>query len=233
MIRAAAVVVPANDEAAAIERCVGAAAASLAACGLDEQRRHLVVVADACTDATAELSRRAGALVVETSYRSVGAARAVGMRAALECTCGERPRSVWLATTDADSTVPRHWLAEHLRYADAGWDAVAGTVTVDDWSMRPPGLATAFAEAYSFSDREHPHVHGANLGVRASAYVDSGGFGALPHAEDHALVTALHLRGHSIRRPADLPVATSAREDARAPGGFADRLTALARARSE
>ncbi|GAA4954844.1 glycosyltransferase family 2 protein [Streptomonospora halophila] len=220
MIRAAAVVVPAHEEAATIGRCVRAAAASLAACGLSAQRCHLVVVADACTDATAELSR-------------VGAARAVGMRAALECTCGERPRSVWLATTDADSTVPRHWLAEHLRYADAGWDAVAGTVTVDDWSMRPPGLATAFAEAYSFSDREHPHVHGANLGVRASAYVDSGGFGALPHAEDHALVTALHLRGHSIRRPADLPVATSAREDARAPGGFADRLTALARARSE
>ncbi|MDT0301882.1 glycosyltransferase [Streptomonospora wellingtoniae] len=233
MIRAAAVVVPANDEAATIERCVRSAAASLAVCGLAAGRCRLVVVADACTDATAELARRAGALVVEASYRSAGAARAAGMRAALEHPCGQRPRSVWLATTDADSTVPRRWLAEHLRYADAGWDAVAGTVTVEDWSHRPPDLAAAFAEAYSWRGREHPHVHGANLGVRASAYIDSGGFGALSRAEDHALVTALHARGHSIRRPADLPVATSAREDARAPGGFGDRLTALARSRPE
>ncbi|KIH99844.1 hypothetical protein LP52_04890 [Streptomonospora alba] len=227
MIRAAAVVVPANDEAPSIERCVRGAAASLAACGVLPPHRHLIVVADACSDATASIARRAGALVVETSHRSAGAARAAGMRLALERTRTHPAHAVWLATTDADSTVPLRWLAEQLRYADAGWDAVAGTVTVDDWSDRTPGLAAAFAEAYRFRGREHPHVHGANLGVRASAYLDSGGFCSLPCAEDHALVDALHLRGHRIRRPVDLPVATSARADPRTPGGFGDRLTAL------
>ena len=37
---------------------------------------------------------------------------------------------------------------------------------------------------------QHPHVHGANLGFRASAYLRAGGFPALPTAEDHALVAA-------------------------------------------
>ncbi|QBI56596.1 glycosyltransferase [Streptomonospora litoralis] len=227
MIRAAAVVIPANDEAATIEACVHAAAASSAACGIPAARRHLIVVADACADATAALARRAGALVVETGHRSAGAARAAGMRLALHRTRAHPAHKVWLATTDADSTVPLRWLAEQLRYAEAGWDAVAGTITVQDWSQRPPGLAAAFTDTYRFADGEHPHVHGANLGVRASAYLDSGGFCALARAEDHALVTALRTRGHRIRRPADLPVATSARPDPRAPGGFGDRLTAL------
>jgi RNA polymerase sigma-70 factor (ECF subfamily) len=33
-------------------------------------------------------------------------------------------------------------------------------------------------------------VHGANLGIRASAYLAAGGFPPLPTAEDHALLAA-------------------------------------------
>ncbi|GAB3460268.1 glycosyltransferase family 2 protein [Streptomonospora sediminis] len=227
MIRAAAVVVPANDEAGTIGACLHSAAASLAVCGLPAAERHLIVVADACADATAAIARRAGALVVETGHRNTGAARAAGMRLALERTRGHPAGRVWLATTDADSIVPLRWVSEQLDYAEAGWDAVVGTITVEDWSGRPPEVAAAFADAYRFRGKEHPHVHGANLGLRASAYLDSGGFRGLSCAEDHALVTTLQDRGHLIRRPADLPVATSARSDSRAPGGFGDRLSTL------
>ncbi|GLU48579.1 glycosyltransferase [Nocardiopsis ansamitocini] len=228
MIQTVAVVVPANDEAPRIERCLRAIADALAASPLAPDRCHLVVVADDCRDATAALARARGAHVLEVAHRSVGAARATGMRYALGRSGAHPAHEIWLATTDADSVVPRRWLTAQLGYAAAGWDAVVGTVAVADWSRRPPGLAEAFARQYDAHREEHPHVHGANLGVRASAYLDVGGFAPLARAEDHALVAGLGARGHRIRRPVDLPVRTSARSAPRAPGGFGDRLTDIA-----
>ena len=57
------------------------------------------------------------------------------------------PADVWLATTDADTLVPAAGCASSSRYADQGWDAVAGTVRVTDWSgtRRVPPL---FRERY-------------------------------------------------------------------------------------
>ncbi|PSK87489.1 glycosyl transferase family 2 [Murinocardiopsis flavida] len=228
MIRAAAVVIPAHNEAELLPSCLGAVAASLAACRIAPDRRRIVVVADACGDATAAIARAMGAHVVEVGHRSVGPARAEGMRRALALLGGCPAAEAWLATTDADSIVPLRWLPEQVRWADAGWDAVAGTVTVADWSQRPPGLAAVFARHYRSGPGEHPHVHGANLGVRASAYLASGGFRSLACSEDHSLVAALHAGGHRIRRPSDLSVRTSARPDSRARGGFGDLLTRLA-----
>ncbi|MBB4932768.1 glycosyltransferase involved in cell wall biosynthesis [Lipingzhangella halophila] len=227
MIRAAAVAVPAHDEASVIVPCLRAVTASLASCRLAPERQHLVVVADACNDATAAIARGMGAHVVEIAHRSVGVARSEGMRYALGITGVRSAEEIWLATTDADSLVPLQWLPEQLRYADAGWDAVAGTVVVQDWSQRPPGLAEAFAQRYRAGRFEHPHIHGANLGIRASAYLASGGFRGLACSEDSTLVAALRARGHSIRRPSDLSVLTSARPDARVCGGFGDTLTCM------
>ena len=44
------------------------------------------------------------------------------------------------------------------------------------------------------------HVHGANLGFRASAYLTAGGFPDMPTAEDHALVAALTATGSRVLR---------------------------------
>jgi hypothetical protein len=103
------------------------------------------------------------------------------------------PASVWLATTDADTLVPASWLRQQAYYAGHGWDAVVGTIRVADWSGYPPEAASLFRQRYERgpepavgpgqpdgsdpgAGRRHPHVHGANLGFRASAYLRAGGF---------------------------------------------------------
>ncbi|MGW5877059.1 hypothetical protein ACWFMI_10995 [Nocardiopsis terrae] len=59
-------------------------------------------------------------------------------------------------------------------------------------------------------------MHGANLGVRASAHLACGGFPEPASAEDHALVAASAAGGYRVSRPRDLRVATSARRASRA-----------------
>ena len=108
---------------------------------------HLVVVADACRDRTAQVARRGGASVVTIGASSVGAARAAGAREVLRRTRHLDPADVWLATTDADTLVPACWLRQQAAYASQGWDAVAGTIRVADWSGYPPGRARCSAGA--------------------------------------------------------------------------------------
>lgn len=126
--------------------------------------------------------------MVTISARNVGAARAVGAREVLKRACRLDPAKIWIATTDADSQVPPGWLRRHAHYADHGWDAV-GTIRVADWPGYQPGTRTLFDRRYEAGGGEHPHVHGANLGFRASAYLAAGGFPCVTTAEDHALVS--------------------------------------------
>jgi Glycosyl transferase family 21 len=140
------------------------------------------------------------------------------------------PANVWLATTDADTLVPAHWLRQQVRHASQGWDAIVGTIRVADWSGYPPGTRSLFRERYEGADTgtgQHGHVHGANLGFRASAYLAAGGFPALPTAEDHALVRALTAEGSRVLRTRALTVTTSARRESRAPDGFSGYLARL------
>src|SRR5205807_7944371 len=134
------------------------------------------VVADMCSDQTVAVARTGKATVISLRARRVGAARAAGMRELLRLTSGSDPSAVWLATTDADTVVPSGWLRRQLEYADAGWDVVLGTVTVSNWDGHPPHVPHAFERRYAFGAGPHPHVHGANLGIRASAYLAAGGF---------------------------------------------------------
>jgi hypothetical protein len=77
------------------------------------------------------------------------------------------------------------------------------------------------------SDSAHPHVHGANLGMRGSAYLRAGGFRSLASAEDHALLAALASSGGRIISVTDIPVVTSSRRRGRAPDGFSHLLARL------
>jgi hypothetical protein len=71
-------------------------------------------------------------------------------------------------------------------------------------------------------------VHGANLGIRASAYLAAGGFPPLRTAEDHALLAAATRAGCMVAQASDIAVETSGRRLARAPRGFGDLLRTLA-----
>jgi hypothetical protein len=194
---------------------------------LHSARVHLVVVADACRDQTAQVARRGGASVVKVSARSAGAARAAGVREVLRRTSPLDPTGLWLATTDADTVVPECWLRQQTHYASQGWDAVVGTIQVADWSGYRPGTRSLFGERYDDGTGPHAHVHGANLGFRASAYLAVGGFPAIPTGEDHGLVAALAESGSRVLRTRALPVVTSARRESRVPRGFSHYLAEL------
>ncbi len=226
MIRAVAVVIPAHDEEALLPGCL--AAVGQAARMLAPLPVCIVVAADACADLTARLARDLGAVVVQTSARSVGIARQAGMRAALQQFRDLAPAEIWLATTDADTLVPPDWLRRQLRYAAAGWDAVVGTVAVTDWTEHPAEVPPLFQRQYGNEQGTHPHVHGANLGFSAEAYLAAGGFSAHRTAEDHALVIALETAGCRVLRTTQVSVVTSARRGARAPMGFSHLLSTLA-----
>ena len=226
MIKAAGVVIPAHNEEDLLPSCLAAIRQAIRV--LPPIPVHLVVVADACTDRTADYAQRGGAGVLPIHARCVGAARRAGMREVLSRTRHLDPGAVWLATTDADTLVPPGWLGQHLRHAAAGWDVVVGTVAVTDWSEHPPGLPPLFHQQYRTGRGTHPHVHGANLGFSASAYLAAGGFQLRRTAEDHALVESLSVTGHRILRTTEISVQTSARHHARAPRGFGHLLSTLA-----
>jgi glycosyltransferase involved in cell wall biosynthesis len=224
-IEAAGVVVPAHNEEALLPACLVALRRAVNAVGIPVQ---VLVVADTCTDQTAVIARACGASVLSIRARNVGAVRAAGMTELLRLTAGRDPAAFWLATTDADTVVPPGWLRRQLSYAARGWDVVLGTVEVTDWDEHPPHVPAAFDALYEFGAGPHPHVHGANLGIRASAYLTVGGFRPLRTAEDHALLAAATEAGCPVVQASDLTVQTSGRRQPRAPHGFGHLLRTLA-----
>ena len=225
LTRAIAVAVPAHDEQQLLPVCLSSLRVAAAQPGVPPVT--IVVVADRCTDRTAAVALAAGCTVLEVDLRSAGASRRCGLDAAVAA--AQVPaEQLWLATTDADSQVPREWFVDQLRWRTEGWDAVAGTVSVADWSAHSPVVAARFADCYAWSGTDHPHVHGANLSLSGTAYAAVGGFPPLALAEDHALVAALEARGLRVARSGLRPVVTSARQDPRSAGGFGDLLAALA-----
>lgn len=226
MLRTVGIVVPVHDEEEWLARCLAALDVAARATELPV---HLVLVLDDCTDRSGEIAAAASPTylsstsVLAVNSRCVGAARALGCQSLVD---RHGPTGLWLATTDADSTVEAGWLTRSLAYAHAGYDAVAGTVVIEDWSADDVALAAAYQVGYR-QRWGHRHVHGANLAVRATAYRDVGGFSPLPCHEDVALVEALMAAGKAIAWAQDLPVVTSSRRCGRTPGGLSDFLLDL------
>ena len=236
-VGAVGVVVPAHDEEALLGRCLAGLRAAAAHPDLVAVEVRVVVVLDACTDTTGQVALAAGVRRVAVDARCVGAARAAGTDAVLTVLAGSEAGSggagradldrTWVATTDADSVVAPDWLAQQVRLAAAGADAVVGVVEVD-LSGGPAGLDERYAALYGDVADGHRHVHGASLGVRASAYREVGGFAPLPVSEDVALVAALRAAGRRVVPSAAVRVTTSPRLEPRARGGFGDLLRSLA-----
>jgi glycosyltransferase involved in cell wall biosynthesis len=209
MSDAVTVVIPARDEEELIGRCLGSVVRATA--GLNTR---IIVVADRCTDGTVALARAVrGVEVREIDAAAVGVARAIGFGLAT---------SAWIATTDADTIVPADWLREQLSLAEDGADVAVGTVRpgVDDLT---PAEWVAW-EASHADGRALGHVHGANLGMRASAYRSVGGFAAVAEHEDVDLVHRMRTAGFRISASDSFEVVTSGRRHGRTPGGYARYL---------
>ncbi len=227
------VVVPAREEAGVVGACIASIRHSLGRCGrADLRRAWIVLVADRCTDATAEVAGAAlgpAGDVLELSVGNVGTARRAGVDHLLRC-LGEVPRErIWLGSTDADTVVPPTWVHAHLALARVGAAAVAGIVRVDSFAEHGSVVAARHRAGYVVhGDGSHPHVHGANLGVRADAYLDAGGWTDHETGEDHDLWERVGARGWPRVSAIDPCVTTSGRRHGRAPDGFAGHLAALA-----
>jgi glycosyltransferase involved in cell wall biosynthesis len=223
-----AVLIPARNEEDLLPHCLRS---------VQQARKHLppnvtsdvIVVSDGSTDRTLEVARNVlsqRGIVVQTNSGCVGSARALAAGVALRRYTG-LPTRCWLANTDADCEVPDTWLVDQLRIAQRGRTAIAGIVDVKDFSEHHPEVEQRFRLSYQINrDGSHTHVHGANLGVRADAYLLAGGWNALLTAEDHDLWTRLRTTGASQTSDALLKVLTSGRRIGRAPLGFAQALAA-------
>ena len=214
------VVIPVHDEQELLAGCLDS---------LDECARAtpvpvtVTVVLDSCTDGSEELAR-GRARIVRTDARNVGAARAAGFDTLPRPSSPARFGQRWYATTDADSRVPRTWLVDQLAEALDGADVVAGLVEVTDWSDWNAATRMRYLESYH-AGADHRHVHGANIGISARAYVRLGGFEPLPVHEDVRLVQRAEDAGLAIAWSTAAPVTTSARRHSRTPGGFSGHLT--------
>jgi cellulose synthase/poly-beta-1,6-N-acetylglucosamine synthase-like glycosyltransferase len=189
-----------------------------------------VVVSDHSSDRTAELAR--GALgssgeVIECDVRSAGAARRAGCEVVLTHFRGVAHGRLWLANTDADTFVPADWLSVQLAAADQGAAAVAGIVKLDEYAVHETEARAAFQRTYLTERGTHGHVHGANFGLRADAYLETGGWSQLALAEDHCLWRRLRQNGWRVVSPTNSVVTTSGRLTGRAAGGFANTLSRL------
>ena len=226
------VVVPARNEE---ERMAGSLASIVTALDWASARlgrTAVVVVADRCTDQTTKIARdilqdRNCSLVWECDAGTVGRAREMGVELGRTALSGRPSSGVWIASTDADTVVPQDWVLKQLREADAGFEAVAGTVDIDDLSELPSEARNRFRATYTDllpKRGAHGHVHAANMGVRLDAYDYAGGWGRLARSEDRDLWTRLQKRGRSVKATVDSTVTTSGRAFGRVPGGFAEFL---------
>ena len=219
---AVAVIVPAHNEEQLIGACLESIDIAARAARAVGPSVGVWVVLDACTDRSATIAADAGVNLLAVNARSVGAARAAGVGAALERFADLPSDRVWTAHTDADSVVPANWLTHQLRLARRRADVVVGTVRPDFrdldpeqteawWATHTPGVANG-------------HVHGANLGIRASALLDAGGFADATVHEDVWLVDEIRARGGRLSATDAAWVRTSGRQIGRAPGGYARYL---------
>ncbi|TRW86423.1 glycosyltransferase [Mycolicibacterium sp. 018/SC-01/001] len=214
--------VPAHNEADDLPACLTALTTAALCVAVPVL---VVVVLDSCDDGSEQVAGGFGAdvHVVAVDAGNVGAARAAGFEYA-RTVCGDGPRT-WYATTDADSVVSPDWL---VRMTAPGADMVLGVVRFPLLRSLSDAATLHFQREYDADGPGHSHVHGANMGFRASAYWQVGGFRALATAEDGDLVDRFLSARLLVHRDRDLSVATSDRVDGRAPEGFAADLKDLA-----
>ena len=222
------VLIPARNEEALLPRCLFS---------IEQARLRLpasvtsdvILVDDNSSDATFKIAEeflQGRGAVVRSSAGAVGTARALAAKTAMIRHQGVCQRH-WLANTDADCIVPETWLLDHLAAANENAEAIAGIVSVDGFEEHDPEVPLRFLNSYLFyPDGTHPHIHGANLGVRADAYLRAGGWSALHTAEDHDLWNRLRDIGAVRLSRTALQVVTSGRRVGRAPHGFAQALAA-------
>lgn len=217
--QAVIIVIPVHNESKLLDLCLISLAEAI---GPIEIPCEVRLVLDACTDDSAAIAARHPFPTVHSEANAVGAARAQGIMEGMRALSHVPSECVWIANTDADSVVPSNWLAVQLGLADAGADVIVGTVR-PDFSDLSPRHQQRWLDTHP-RGAPNGHTHGANLGIRASTYLEVGGFEKLVEHEDVGLVDACRQRGAVIAASDAGEVITSGRLVGRTPGGYAGYL---------
>ena len=231
----AVVVIPAHDEARTTAACLKADRHRRGVCahaGLDRRRARRVHRRQCAAGRTIRCrralrrGRRQERRGVAGGWLRLCAERAAASSGPTSHASGTPP-----PTRTAGST-PTGWSAR----LDADADMVLGVVRVTNWRhfSAAVGATATWPPTGPRPARRgggHDHVHGANMGFRADAYWESGGFRRhWPPARTSTWSDGSRRAGHRIHRDADLSVETSARSEGRAPRGFAAYLKSVSRA---
>lgn len=249
--RKVCVCVPARDEGERLPRLVDALAAQ------DWPGVLPVVVAlnnttDGSRDILAALARRhSGRLelhvdevVFPAEEAHAGSARRRAMDAGVAIV--GRDDGAVLLTTDADARPPSHWVTANLAAIDRGADLVGGALVLDENEPIPEtmrarwtALSAYWREVRRIEDEidpvswdppiRHGDHTGGSLAVAVAAYRAAGGIPAIPVGEDAAFVIAARRTGFRLAHPNDVWTRVSPRMEARAAGGMAATMAALAR----
>jgi cellulose synthase/poly-beta-1,6-N-acetylglucosamine synthase-like glycosyltransferase len=250
----AIVAIPAKDEAERLPACLAALGAQIGWRGraLAASTFAVSVVANNCSDDSAEIARRASGdirfevrveeAILPAAQAHAGGARRRAMDFADAWLRGMGVEDGVLLSTDADSQVAPDWIVATLDAFALGADAVLGRISLDaDGELLPAALhargkleatyerllAEISARLDPLDSNPWPHhstISGASLAVTQQMYKRIGGLPSVPLGEDKALVAALRRHDADIRFSPDVCVVTSGRTHGRAPGGVADAL---------
>src|SRR5215218_10197742 len=237
----ACVVVPARDEQDLITSSLTALAAQT---GVKPCEYEVLLVLDACTDATAERAKKvAGAhpwlrlRLLDGPGLGSGHARRAGMDAACERLTGlGRPEGL-IASTDADTVVAHDWLSLQLDAAVRGARAIGGRIELGPGSL-PQAVVRwhsergrsrhekLMADPDQLGATEHWQFSGASLALTVETYARVGGLEPRATLEDESLEQVLRKERIPIERLVSVRATTSSRLDGRATQGLAHDLTA-------
>jgi glycosyltransferase involved in cell wall biosynthesis len=177
-------VVPAHNEQACLGRTLQAIHEAARATG---EPYEVIVADDASTDATAEVARTAGAIVVPVNNRQIAATRNAGGRAAR----GER-----LFFVDADTVIRPKVVAAALRHMDRG---AAGGGAPARFEGPVPLYAHLIMWWFGLLMRLGGMTGGAFMFCTREAFKATGGFDErLFGAEDAAMCWALKREGRFV-----------------------------------
>ena len=248
------VVIPVRNEAEQLAKTLASLASQVNARGeaLNPAVYEVLVLANNCTDETAEVARRfalrhprfalhIAEIALPPPLAHVGTARRLLMDKACRrlVSCGHSHGVI--ASPDGDTRVASDWVHQMLAETAAGADAVGGRIRVErqrgeDWEarlycLRDTAYQRGLARLETLLDPDpadpwprHHQFFGGNFGITAQAYHAIGGLPPLPCLEDVALKDALRRTDACIRHSPHVRVSTSARQEGRTPLGLSSQL---------
>ena len=253
------IIVPVRDEAENIEATLLALRDQVDLDGkpLDKNRYEIIVLANNCSDNSAQIVRNLAKtqpnLMLHVVEMTIDSDRAyIGwVRKLLMDEACRRLKSIGrnrgiIASTDGDTRVAPTWIAAILHEINSGIDAVGGRIITDRqerlaldkltrlYFLRYIGYEYLVAQLETSIDPDpfecfprHHQHYGANLALTAEIYAKVGGLPPLHSSEDVALYEALKRVDARFRHSPQVKVTTSARAIGRAKAGLSDRLSQL------